>query len=75
MTSNTVDVFVCMDSDGDYEIGKEAEDAITNYNDNIGGCLPLRVIKLKVVMAPPVITETTVEVKDEAGQQVAAAAE
>jgi hypothetical protein len=69
-----VEIFIAMDSDGDWETGSDQETAVSNYNDSIGGCGPLRVVKLTAKMRPPVITETEVTVPDEAGQEVGAAA-
>jgi hypothetical protein len=71
----TAELWIAMDSDGDYETGCDEETAITNYNDNIGGCLPLRVVKINVAMRPPKVTEASVTVPDEAGQELAATAE
>lgn len=67
----TVEVWIAMDSDGDWEVSKDdSEDAVTYYAENIGGSLPLRVVKLNVTMRPPEITEASVTVSDEAGQTV-----
>jgi hypothetical protein len=73
--TKTAELFIAIDSDGDYAFGTDVDEAITAYNDNIGGCLPLRVAKITVTMRPPVVTEASVTVGDEARQEVAAAAE
>jgi hypothetical protein len=73
--TKTALVFIAMDSDGDFAFGTDSEEAITAYNDNIGGCSPLRVVQITVTMQPPVVTEASVTVGNEAGQNVAATAE
>jgi hypothetical protein len=71
----TAELFIAMDSDGDWSSGSDENEAVDNYNTNIGGNLALRVVKITVTMRPPEITEASVTVPNEAGQQVAATAE
>jgi hypothetical protein len=67
----TVEVYVCMDADGDYECACDSDTAVSWYNDNIGGSGSLRIVKLNVTMAPPPAeVEASVTVPDEAGQTV-----
>lgn len=72
--AETIDVFIAMDSDGDYRTGVDMDEAIQDYVDNIGGNLPLRVVKLNVTMAKPDVTEVDVKVPDAAGEVVKAEA-
>ena len=71
----TVDVFVAMDSDGNIQVGTDMDEATERYNDHHGLVSPIRIVKLAVTMRPPEVTEASVTVPDEAGQQVAATAE
>lgn len=72
---NTVDVFVVIDSNGDYAVGGNDDAALENFDNEVGGDRPRRIVKLNVTMRLPVVTEVSVTVPDEAGQQVTATAE
>jgi hypothetical protein len=66
----TIEVWIAIDGDGDYEVGCDDDDAVDRYNDNIGGTRSMRLVKLNVTMRPPEVTEASVTVPDEAGQTV-----
>lgn len=51
--TKTVEIWICMDSDGDYAISdSDDQDAIENYGANFGS-QTIRVVKVAVTMAPP----------------------
>ena len=71
----TVEIWIAMDSDGDFTVsGADNESAIQNYVDEIGGNLPLKVVKFTVHMEPPPeeIDAGEVTVPDEAGEVIQA---
>ena len=71
-----IEIVVVMDADGDYVVGVDQDQAQEMFDNDIGGNGPRRVIKLKVLMAPPKYEEgPTVNVPDTAGIIEAAAAE
>jgi hypothetical protein len=58
-----LNLFLAVDADGDFGMGKDAEDAIQNYCDNVNGDpTPLRIIdvRLKAAGPRPVIVRGTV---------------
>jgi hypothetical protein len=67
MTS--IEVWIAMNEDGDYEVAKDEDDVVDLWNENVGG-LSRRLVKLKVTMSAPVITEADVNVPEEAGHAV-----
>ncbi len=68
-----IELFVCMNEDGDFAVGTDSGDTATDLADNCGGVC-MRTVKLKVKIAPPQITEAEVTVPDEAGETVSAQA-
>lgn len=72
--TKTVEIWIAMDSDGDFAISESDEtDAVDNYNANYGS-RTLRCVKITVNMSPPeaVLEAAEVNVPDEAGQTVTA---
>jgi hypothetical protein len=67
MTS--IEVWIAMNEDGDYEVAKDEDDVVDLWNENVGG-LSRRLVKLRVTMSAPVVTEADVNVSEEAGQAV-----
>jgi len=67
MTS--IEVWIAMNEDGDYEVAKDEDDVVDLWNENVGG-LSRRLVKLKVTMSAPVITDADVNVPEEAGHAV-----
>jgi hypothetical protein len=67
MTS--IEVWIAMNEDGDYEVAKDEDDVVDLWNENVGG-LSRRLVKLRVTTSAPVVTEADVNVPEEAGQAV-----
>jgi hypothetical protein len=67
MTS--IEVWIAMNEDSDYEVAKDEDDVVDLWNENVGG-LSRRLVKLRVTMSAPVVTEADVNVPEEAGQTV-----
>lgn len=65
-----IEMFLVVDADGDCGFGADQDSAIENYNDNIGGSGPQRIIKLNVAVRLPVVIEADVTIPDEAGELV-----
>jgi hypothetical protein len=63
----TIEVFIAMNEDGDWIVEPDESDALSKLAEDVGG-YHARVVKLTVKMAPPKMTEATVDVPDEAGQ-------
>ena len=71
----TIEIFVAMNEDGDYETGIDDSDARDRLEENWGGA-SVRIVKLKVTMSPPQVIEgPTVTVPDDAGKTIEAEAE
>jgi hypothetical protein len=66
----TYPMFAAIDSNGDYSVGKDSDEAVENYNNEWGALSPLRVIQVNLTARPPGVTEASVTVPDEAGQTV-----
>ena len=62
----TMDEF---EEEGEYAVGKDAEDATNGVLENYGATA-LRTVCLKAMIALPVVTEVAVTVPDEAGETV-----
>jgi hypothetical protein len=67
MTS--IEVWIAMNEDGDYEVAKDEDEVVDLWNENVGG-LSRRLVRLRVRMSAPVVTEADVNVREEAGQTV-----
>jgi hypothetical protein len=61
-----VEIFVAMNEDGGWIVTNDEGEALSTLAENEGGWLA-RVVKVTVKMTPPVMTEATVDVPDEAG--------
>lgn len=69
MTDNTLvecEIYVAMNEDGDWIVTSEIDEAINTLGEHAGG-YQVRIVKVIVKMSPPVMTEATVEIPDEAG--------
>jgi hypothetical protein len=64
-----VEIWICMNEEGEYEIGTSSEDAATNLLEN-HGAFAMRTVCMNVMMAKPELQEIEVTVPDEAGDTV-----
>lgn len=64
-----VELFVAMNEEGDWVVVTDESQALTELGEQQGG-YHARVVKVTVKMRPPVMTETAIEVPDEAGTEV-----
>lgn len=67
------EIWLVIDSDGDYAIGADRNDALDAFDDSYGSSGgPRRVIKITAMVTPPeaISAETEVDVPDEAGETV-----
>jgi hypothetical protein len=67
--SNIIEVWIAMNEDGDYEVAKDEDDVVDLWNENVGG-LSQRLVRLRVTMSAPAVTEADVNVPEESGQAV-----
>jgi hypothetical protein len=63
----TCEIFIAMNEDGGYVVVTDESEALERLSEHEGG-YHARVVKLTVKMAPPVMTEATIDVSDEAGE-------
>jgi hypothetical protein len=68
-----LEIFVCLNEEGDYVVATDADDALANCQESMGG-QAFRTVKLMVTMAAPEIAAVAVRVPDEAGETVSAEA-
>jgi hypothetical protein len=63
---STIEVYVAMNEDGDYEVAATAEDARQLLDDNAAGCA-CRIVRLQVTMSRPSYEEpiAVIEIPDE----------
>ena len=61
------EIWIAVNEDGGYSIGMSDDEAITNLTENEGGCMS-RLVKITASIAPPKVTEATIDVPDEAGK-------
>ncbi len=74
MTEKVVcEIYLAMNEDGGWVVTNDESEALSNLTEIEGG-YHARVVKLAIKMAPPVMTETVVDVPDEAGLMVETAA-
>lgn len=57
METCEVEVWLVVDAPGDYGVGRTEEQALENYEDNIGGNSPRRVVKLTLTVPLPRVQE------------------
>jgi hypothetical protein len=72
MTTKTLELWIAVDSDGDYAFAPEEDSAVNAYQEEVGGLVCLRTVKVNVTLTLPVPIEVNVTVPDEAGQTVTA---
>lgn len=61
-----IEVWVLMDTDGNYAVGKDQEDAETNFSEDIGdSSVPKRMVCFKAKMSPPAPLTVTCVVPDQ----------
>ena len=69
----TVEIYIAMDSEGDYGVASDDFDtALENLTESYGAAGPVRVVKVTVHMDAPTISEAEVTVPADAGQTVTA---
>jgi hypothetical protein len=67
MTSKIeIEIIICMNEAGDFEVGTDESDTATALAENQGGVC-CRTIKLKAKMTPPAVIEAEVDIADDAG--------
>lgn len=67
-----IDVWVAIDEQGDYGVGKDAEEALTNYRETIqDATVALRVVNLELKAAGPKTTVVRGTVPDEVEGEIA----
>ncbi len=54
--SDPIEVWIAMNESGEYEVGPDEDAAIERFDDSIGGSMR-RLVRLKVAMTPPAVTE------------------
>jgi len=75
MTTKTIEVFIAMNEDGDWEARSDSTDAAEALVDSYG-YTAARIVKIKITMNAPEITEGgEVVIADEAGETIKAEAE
>ena len=62
-TFKTVEVFVMVDEDGDYECGVDVDAATERFDDNVGGTGGRRLVRLTVKVPLPTVISLTGEVE------------
>lgn len=67
---HTCEIFIAINNDGGWIVTTEEAEALEKLGDDEGLGRRARVVKLSVKLAPPALTEVTIEVPDEAGQTV-----
>lgn len=68
------EIAIAMNEDGDWVVCKWEDDAIDLLNEEVGGAAA-RIVKVTVVMLPPVVPAARVNVGDAAGETVEVTAE
>lgn len=64
-----VEIWVCVDTSGDYELGKNVEQASERYNEDIGGYVAeCRLVKVVLQVEVPEPTELTAVVPANQGK-------
>lgn len=63
----TIEVWVCVDEDGDYTVGEDQSVALDRYTENINGDGGRRFIKLSLTVAPPARIQLSGTVPDTDG--------
>jgi hypothetical protein len=67
MDKVAVEICVCMNEDGDYEVATDQDTADERMTENIGGFVR-RFVKITARMSKPKAEEVEVDVPDEAGE-------
>jgi hypothetical protein len=67
--SDPIEVWIAINESDEYEVGPDEDSAIERFDDSVGGSMR-RLVRLKVTLSAPVVTEVDVAVPDEAGQTV-----
>jgi hypothetical protein len=66
VSAEPIEVWIAMNETGDYVVAKDEDEAVDLFNEECGGIG--RMIRLKVMMSPPEVTEIDIEVPDDAGR-------
>jgi hypothetical protein len=68
MTKTACEIWIAINEDGDYAVHAAGPgEATEQLSEDFGGA-SVRVVKITAKIAPPVITETEIDVADEAGE-------
>jgi hypothetical protein len=75
MTRETLEVWVCFDENGDYEVSKTKDDAVEKFTDNIGISGMISVVCLNVNVQLPEPREANIVLADDAATEIAVSVE
>ena len=64
------EIWLVIDADGDYAIGADRDEAIENFENQIGGAAGARIITITAMVTPPEVIEMDADVPDEAGTTI-----
>ena len=67
MTDQPLEIWIAMDETGSWEIAKDEHDVFEALDQNSGG-LARRLVRLRVTMRAPVVTDVDVAAPDEVGR-------
>ena len=59
-----IEIYVVVDSDGDYEVGINDEEATERYGETISASLPRRLIKMTITVPLPRMIEVTAAIPE-----------
>lgn len=63
------EIYLAMNEDGGWIVTDQEDEALSKLGEDQGG-YQARIVRLTVKMAPPVMTEATVDIPDEAGKEI-----
>jgi hypothetical protein len=66
----SVEIWLVVDSAGDYATGASEDDALQAYADNIGSTLAMRAIKMTLAVALPTATEVAATIPSDADGEI-----
>ncbi len=68
-TTAEIEIYAVVDRDGDYEVGKDEDEALERYGDNIGAYASRHTIKmsLTVPLPKPIEVSATLPEKEDGG--------
>lgn len=75
MAKKTCEIWLVIDADGDYAVGADRDEAVENFENQIGSAAGARIVKINAKITPPAVEETEADISDEAGEKVEAESE